>query len=400
MNRSAGPWWRAFTKHHWFVFTAASLAWFFDCLDSQFFNLARDAAMDDLVGDKGRAMILAPYTTSVFLIGWAVGGLIFGSLGDRYGRARILTITVLLYSGFTGLSAFSTSFLDFCIYRFLTGCGVGGVFGLAVALVADTVPGHTRAPALGLLQSLATWGNILAGLIGMGIAMLAARHLLPFGLKPWQAIFLVGALPAFLCVFLLKRLPEPEKWCRARDAGRLSGVQAGSYGVLLGRAPWARHAWLGLVLCSAGIIGYWGIGNFHPRIVGSIVADHLAASGVGPERLASEQAFWRSVGLLLQNVGGFLGMGEKDVAVNTQAVQMVQDGTNAKRLVVDASRDALNAAPAYDRSARRYVPAASTPVADNATGTTTLPTGKSGMVDCTNTINAADPACTNQTQQQ
>ena len=98
--------------------------------------------------------------------------------------------------------------------------------------------------------------------------------------------------------------------------------------------------------------------------------------------------------------GGFLGMGEKDVAVNTQAVQMVQDGTNAKRLVVDASRDALNAAPAYDRSARRYVPAASTPVADNATGTTTLPTGKSGMVDCTNTINAADPACTNQTQQQ
>ena len=308
MNRSAGPWWRAFTKHHWFVFTAASLAWFFDCLDSQFFNLARDAAMDDLVGDKGRAMILAPYTTSVFLIGWAVGGLIFGSLGDRYGRARILTITVLLYSGFTGLSAFSTSFLDFCIYRFLTGCGVGGIFGLAVALVADTVPGHTRAPALGLLQSLATWGNILAGLIGMGIAMLAARHLLPFGLKPWQAIFLVGALPAFLCVFLLKRLPEPEKWCRARDAGRLSGVQAGSYGVLLGRAPWARHAWLGLVLCSAGIIGYWGIGNFHPRIVGSIVADHLAASGVGPERLASEQAFWRSVGLLLQNVGGFLGM--------------------------------------------------------------------------------------------
>ena len=103
---------------------------------------------------------------------------------------------------------------------------------------------------------------------------------------------------------------------------------------------------------------------------------------------------------VILGVGGFLGMGEKDVAVNTQAVQMVQDGTNAKRLVVDASRDALNAAPAYDLSARRYVPAASTPVADNATGTTTLPTGKSGMVDCTNTINAADPACTNQTQQQ
>ena len=103
---------------------------------------------------------------------------------------------------------------------------------------------------------------------------------------------------------------------------------------------------------------------------------------------------------VILGVGGFLGMGEKDVAVNTQAVQMVQDGTNAKRLVVDASREALNAAPAYDRSAKRYLPAASTPVAIDQTGTTTLPTGKSGMVDCTNTVNAADPACTNQIQQQ
>ncbi len=103
---------------------------------------------------------------------------------------------------------------------------------------------------------------------------------------------------------------------------------------------------------------------------------------------------------VILGVGGFLGMGEKDVAVNTQAVQMVQDGTNAKRLVVDASREALNAAPAYDRSARRYVPTASTPVAADQTGATAVPAGKSGMVDCTNAINAADPACTNQTQQQ
>lgn len=107
-----------------------------------------------------------------------------------------------------------------------------------------------------------------------------------------------------------------------------------------------------------------------------------------------------AVQAVILGVGGFLGMGEKDVAVNAQAVQMVQDGTSSKRLVVDASREALNAAPAYDRSARRYVPAASTPLAADQTGATTVPAGKSGMVDCTNTINAADPACTNQTQQQ
>jgi MFS family permease len=78
-----------------------------------------------LLGDKVKATIYAPYTTSVFLLGWAVGGLIFGALGDRYGRARILTITVLIYSVFTGLGAFSTSFFDFCVYDFCTGCGVG-----------------------------------------------------------------------------------------------------------------------------------------------------------------------------------------------------------------------------------------------------------------------------------
>src|SRR5690348_11495088 len=70
-------WWRTFTREHWFVFSIASLAWLFDCLDSQLFNLARDGAMEDLLIDKSQATVLAPYTTSVFLLGWAVGGLIF-----------------------------------------------------------------------------------------------------------------------------------------------------------------------------------------------------------------------------------------------------------------------------------------------------------------------------------
>jgi MFS family permease len=302
------PWWRLLNREHWFVFNVASLAWLFDCLDQQFFNLARDAALDDLLTDKTQATVYGPYTTSVFLLGWATGGLILGSLGDRYGRARILTVSVLLYSVFTGLNAFSTSFFDFCAYRFLSGLGVGGVFGLAVALVADSLPDKTRAPALGLLQSLSTWGNILAGLTGMAIGALAVRHFLPFGLKAWQAIFLVGAVPAFLCVFILRRLKEPDKWVQARADGAKRGVKFGSYATLLGHPRWAKRAWLGLVLCLAGIVGLWGIGNFHPKIVGTIIATHLAASRLSPDALASQQAFWRSAGLLLQNIGGFTGM--------------------------------------------------------------------------------------------
>jgi MFS family permease len=305
---SSAPWWRAFSRDHWFVFLVASLAWLFDCLDQQFFNLARDAAMEQLVADRAKAIEYGPYTTSIFLIGWAVGGLAFGALGDRFGRARILAVSVLLYSVFTGLSSFSTGFADFCVFRFLTGLGVGGVFGLAVALVADSVPDHTRAPALGLLQSLSTWGNIAAGLIGMGIGALAARRALPFGLEAWQALFLVGAAPAFLCVFIIRRLREPEKWVRARAEGAGRGIRFGSYARLLGHPVWARHAWLGLILCSAGIVGLWGIGNFHPKLVGAIIERHLAASHLDAAAVASEKSYWRAVGLLLHNLGGFGGM--------------------------------------------------------------------------------------------
>lgn len=303
MTTPLQPWWRSFTREHWFVFIVASLAWLFDCMDQQFFNLARDSAMEALIPDK--ALEYAPYTTSVFLVGWAIGGLIFGALGDRFGRARILTISVLLYSVCTGLSSFSTGFFDFCVYRFITGLGVGGVFGLAVALVADSVPDHTRAPALGLLQALSTVGNVAAGLIGMAIG---AAVVLPLGLKPWQMLFLIGAAPAFLCVFVMHRLREPEKWVKARAAGALKGIKFGSYAVLLRHPRWRRHAWVGLIACSAGIIGLWGIGNFHPKIVGAIVTQAGVAAGLAGEAMDHHKTFWRATGLLLQNLGGFLGM--------------------------------------------------------------------------------------------
>ena len=305
---NAQRWWQGLTREQWLVFTGASLAWAFDCFDLQVFNLARDAAMEDLIADPKLALEYGPYTTSVFLIAWAIGGLIFGALGDRYGRARMLAICILLYSLSTGLSSFSTGFIDFCLYRFATGLGVGGVFGLAVALVADSLPDRSRAPALGLLQSLSTWGNLAAALIGMLLGSLAARQLLPFGLAHWQVMFLVGALPALLCVPLLRHLKEPPKWVAARNEGAARGIEFGSYRRLLTHPVWASRAWLGLIVCSAGIIGLWGVGNFHPKIVGSIVEQHFIGAGLSPAELGSEKAYWRSIGLLLQNLGGFFGM--------------------------------------------------------------------------------------------
>ena len=305
---NAPRWWQGLSRDQWLVFGGASLAWAFDCFDAQVFNLARDGALEELIADPKLALEYGPYTTSVFLVAWAFGGLLFGALGDRYGRAKLLTICILLYSLSSGLSSFSTGFLDFCLYRFACGLGVGGVFGLAVALVADSLPDRSRAPALGLLQSLSTWGNLAAALVGMLFGTLAARELLPLGLSHWQAMFLVGALPALLCVPLLRHLKEPPKWVEARAAGTARGIEFGSYRRLLTNPEWRKRAWLGLIVCSAGIIGLWGVGNFHPKIVGSIVDQHLAAAGLTAGELASEKAYWRSLGLFLQNIGGFLGM--------------------------------------------------------------------------------------------
>ena len=105
-SNPSGPWWRQLNRYHWFVFAMASLAWMFDCLDQQLFILARNSAIAAL-SPKGTDPALiktaGANATAIFVAGWAMGGLIFGALGDRIGRAKTLTLTVLMYSLFTGL---------------------------------------------------------------------------------------------------------------------------------------------------------------------------------------------------------------------------------------------------------------------------------------------------------
>src|SRR3982751_2422607 len=96
-------WWRELTGYHWFVFVVAALGWLADCMDQQLFNLARVAAVSELLGlpdSDPQVKVWAGYTTSIFLIGWATGGIFFGVLGDRWGRVKTMLLTILLYSMF------------------------------------------------------------------------------------------------------------------------------------------------------------------------------------------------------------------------------------------------------------------------------------------------------------
>ncbi len=273
------PWWRELTRYHWFVFVVAALGWLFDCLDQQLFVLARPAAMKELLPPledprefAEQVKIYGNYATSVFLAGWAIGGLLFGVLGDRIGRAKTMMLTILLYSVCTGLSALSKGFWDFALYRFLTGLGVGGEFAVGVALVAEVMPVRARPHTLALLQALSSVGNVAAALINMGLGVAESEGLVS---SPWRIMFLIGALPALLVLVIRRRLKEPERWERAALEGVVQR-ERGSYAALFHHPTWRRHALVGLALACAGVIGLWAVGFFTPDLMRAVQRQGVA----------------------------------------------------------------------------------------------------------------------------
>jgi MFS family permease len=259
------PWWATLTRYHWFVLVVAALGWLFDTMDQQLFNLARGPAIGELHGSTN-AQFYGGLATMVFMLGWATGGIVFGIMGDRIGRAKTMVITILLYSLFTGLSALSVGFWDFAAYRFLTGLGVGGEFAVGVALVAEVMPDRARPHALGWLQACSAFGNMMAAFISVGLAPLEAAGALGEW-KPWRWMFVVGALPALLALLVRRQLKEPERW----QALRRDGTQKlGSIAELFGDPTWRGRALLGLVLATSGVVGLWGIGFFSFDLVRSV----------------------------------------------------------------------------------------------------------------------------------
>ncbi len=298
------PWWRLLNRYHWFVLTVAVLGWMFDCLDQQLFTLARVPAMKALLHGQNIEEY-AGYTTSFFLIGWALGGLTFGVLGDRIGRAKTLMLTILIYSICTGLSSLSKGFWDFTFYRFITGVGVGGEFAVGVSLVAEAMPDRARPHALGLLQALSTVGNIAAALIGIGLGNLEKAQVIA---SSWRWMFLVGAIPALLVVFIQRNLKEPERWKAAKAAGQIHTTFFGPYIELFSQRRWRRNAIVGLLLACAGIIGLWGIVFFVPDLVGSILTKTFVAQGQPAAKIPGMVAHDKGVTMMFLNFGGFLGM--------------------------------------------------------------------------------------------
>ena len=289
------PWWKLLTGYHWFVFAVAAAAWSFDCLDQRLFSLARKPALLALTVPGTDVNGLAKVVTALFLIGWGIGGLFFGALGDRFGRARMLTITVLIYSLATGLSFFSQYWWDFALFRFITGVGVGGVFGLAAALIAESVPSGARVQCLGMLQILSTAGNVGAGLFADGISALASAGKIPANYD-WRCMFLVGALPAFMVIFIQKYLKEPESWLHLKKIGHLpTGGLLAPYRDLVKEVRWRHHLIVGSLIASTGVVGLWAIGEYAVDLQMNVFTAYYKGQGAAVDQikgLVDHAKFW------------------------------------------------------------------------------------------------------------
>jgi MFS family permease len=306
------PWYRQLTRYHWLVLVLSSSGWLLDCMDQQLFGLARRPAVMELLHARpddaamaGTVTEYAGYATMFFMIGWALGGVVFGILGDRVGRVRTMVVSILFYSVFTGMSVFSTSVWDFSAYRLLTGLGVGGQFAVGVALVAEVLPPNVRPFALGALQSCSAAGNIIAALVGIGLGNLQQAHVIE---SSWRAMFVIGALPAFLVFVIMRRLEEPEAWRKAKAEGVAHKVKLGSVTELFTDPRWRRNAIVGFTLAFAGVVGLWGIGYFSYDLLSSVLDKTFRAQGLSESVIAGKKTMWTGITSLVQNTGAFLGV--------------------------------------------------------------------------------------------
>ena len=302
LSADTKPWWKEVTWYHLLVVLIASCGWLFDCMDQRIFVLTREPALREVLGagvTDATVKDWGGWATTVMMIAWATGGIIFGIMSDRWGRVKTMVVTLLIYSGFTGLSGISRSPAEFLLYRFMVGLGVGGMFGAATTLVAESVPGRLRAIALGALQTLSACGNIIGSLLSTQIRPGQADFW--HGMTGWRVLFFVGVLPALLVVPMIFILREPERWKEAKRRaaeGLDQGKRFGSIPDLLRHPVWRRNLLVGVGLGLAGMAGLWGIGFFSPELISTALKGE-------PQHVVD---LVRGYGTALQDVGCFFGM--------------------------------------------------------------------------------------------
>jgi MFS family permease len=240
------------SPQQWRSGIAAWLGWTFDGLELHIYTLVATPFVAELLGGRPTTDPDVGYYGSIiqggFLLGWALGGGFFGRLGDRLGRSRVLSLTVLTYAVFTGLAFFAHQWWHLLIFRFLAALGVGGEWAVGASLLSETWPKHWRPWIAAVLQTGVNIGILVAGLANY----LLAAH-------PPRYLFLIGVLPALLVFYIRRAVPETAEWSAARERASVHAP-----GLLdLFRGPIKLTTILVVLTCGLSLTAHWGFMFWH-----------------------------------------------------------------------------------------------------------------------------------------
>lgn len=287
MKQTDTAWYAGVTRYQWLVLVVASLGWMFDAFEGQLYNLTRADMLPDLLGVSGDHPEVKRWGErflGIFLLGGTLGGLLFSSLADRWGRNPVMALTILFYSVFSGLTAFASEMWHVGVLRFLVAMGVGGEWAVGAALVAEVFPKQARERAGGIFHATSVGGLWLAASAGLWVG------------AEWRYAYMLGVLPALLVLWVRLSIKEPEAW----QAARLQKSESlGSFRELLGHPRWRMHAVMGALLAMVGLATFWGV-----VVAGQDLALHFLSQAGDPAASAKSKIAFGYI----QTAGAGLGM--------------------------------------------------------------------------------------------
>ncbi|NNI13887.1 MFS transporter [Pasteurella multocida] len=254
-------------KDGWKALLGSAVGYAMDGFDLLILGFMLSAISADLALTPAQSGSLVTWT----LIGAVAGSIIFGALSDKYGRVRVLTWTIVLFAVFTGLCAFAQGYWDLLIYRTIAGIGLGGEFGIGMALAAEAWPARHRAKASSYVA------------LGWQVGVLGAALLTPLLLPHigWRGMFLVGIFPAFVAWYLRAKLHEPEIFVKKQTAlERQKTSRLEPFRLLIKDKATAKISAGIVVLTSVQNFGYYGIMIWMPNFLSKQLGFSLTKSGV------------------------------------------------------------------------------------------------------------------------
>jgi MFS family permease len=292
------------TRYQWLVLFAAWLGWGFDVFDGLLFNFVAPIAVPNLLGydpgdpaAKEATFFWTAALSSLLLLGWAVGGVVFGKLTDRLGRTRTLLLTMLTYALGTAACAFAPNLWVLALFRFVASLGIGGEWAAGASLVAETMPKEKRILGGALLYTSAPIGMFLATFV----TDLFTRQMEGIASDPslsWRVVFLTGLIPAGVAVLIRLKVKEPEHW---KPSERVALRE-------LFTPDLVRRTLGGLAMAIIALVTWWSVSVFVPVIASFLAADTAGPHVLGdPTTLAVRKAEFITLGTSMFNLGGLLG---------------------------------------------------------------------------------------------